>query len=77
MSKVHKYLKISKSPDGQDSLEFEHFANQETADREQDRLVALAQALGMEIKVGKARKGGQPIVGNTIHKDFLPGRNRT
>ncbi len=77
MSNVHKYLKISKSPDGKDGLEFEHFESQEAADQEQDRFVALAQALGLEIKVSKARKGGQPIAGNTVHKDFLPGRNRT
>lgn len=77
MSNVHKYLKISKSSDGTGELAFEHCANQETADREQDKFIALAQALGLQIKVGKSRKGGQPIADTTVHKDFLPGRNRT
>jgi len=73
---VHSYLKISKSADGRGELCFEHFKTPKAADLENDKLVALLQKCGIALKLGKARKAGQPINTGTIHKDFLPSRNQ-
>lgn len=68
---VNAYLKITKEPDGDGSLMFEHFRSPKERDVERAKLISLAQKMGIKISLGEHRESGKPISADAHHKHFL------
>ena len=71
MSNVHKYLSISVGADGKTEVRFEHFADKEELRKELNKFCALAQKLGIPLRIVGAGIDGSPIPEVAEHKDFL------
>lgn len=67
---VHEYLQV-RNQQATNELRFEHFRTAQECDLAQDKFLALAQRLGVKIRVVRSEKGGQPIAAGTVHRDFL------
>lgn len=69
---VHKYLKITKDSQGDGVIQFEHFASPKELDDEQRKLQALAQKLGVDLKLTEViKRSGHPIPAGAEHAHFL------
>ncbi len=68
---VHEYLRIDNGAAGS-SIRFEHYRSAEALRQDKDKLLALAQKLGVKIAVVGTEDGGQPIPQGTVHRHFLP-----
>jgi hypothetical protein len=66
-SGVHEYISIT--TDAADGLEvrFEHFASDDALALEQRRFLALAQKLGVRLRITREQRAGQKIPPGTIH----------
>ncbi len=71
MSNVHKYLRISMGRDGKTEVRFEHFTEKEELEKELKKFCALAQKLGIPLRIVGAEIEGQPIPEGVEHRDFL------
>ena len=72
---VHEYLRVVNGPDGA-SIRFEHYRSAEALRRDRDKFLALAQKFGVKIAVIDSEEGGQPIPQGTVHRHFLPDREK-
>jgi hypothetical protein len=68
---VHEYIRIVNEPSGA-SIRFEHYRSPEALQKDKDKLLALAQKLGVKIAVVDTEDGGQPVPQGTVHRHFLP-----
>lgn len=68
---VHEYIRIENGASGA-SIRFEHYRSAEALRQDKDKLLALAQKLGVKIAVVDTEEGGQPIPQGTVHRHFLP-----
>lgn len=74
-SGVHKYLRISKSRNGETEIKFEHFTSLPELEKEEAKFFALAQKMGIKINVRSKERSGQPISQGSYHQGFLKERN--
>ncbi len=56
-----KYVRISKDPNGNGEIAFEHFASKPGLEKEKIKFAALAQKLGIKIVLPDSPVNGQPI----------------
>lgn len=70
---VHKYLKISVNTAGEGVFAFEHFDSPASVKQERAKFLALADKLGIKIRLSDERQAGQPIPAGVEHRHFLKG----
>ncbi|MDD3101867.1 MAG: hypothetical protein PHE59_01865 [Patescibacteria group bacterium] len=68
---VHKYVKITKTSEGEANLCFEHFESLESLAQEREKLLALSQKFGIKLIFSETKERGQPIPEGTVHQHFL------
>ncbi|MEK7151108.1 MAG: hypothetical protein AAB784_00130 [Patescibacteria group bacterium] len=59
-----KYIRISKNPDSNGEIVFEHFTSKSELEKEKIKFIALAQRLGVKIALPDSPVNGQPIPGS-------------
>lgn len=65
-SGVHEYVAIAFTAGGA-SIRFEHFASDDALAKEQRKFLALAQRLGIRVRIVRDKRAGQAIPPGTIH----------
>jgi len=63
---VHEYISITFDASGTE-VRFEHFSSDEALALEQRRFLALAQKLGIRVRLVREQRAGQPIKPGTVH----------
>ena len=68
---VHEYLRVTYDPAKGSAVLFEHFGSEKKLAAVKAKFLALAQKLGVKIRLGETRESGSPIPSGSVHKHFL------
>lgn len=68
---VHEYLRVTLDPAKGSAVLFEHFASEKKLAAVKAKFLALAQKLGVRIRLGETRESGNPIPSGSVHKHFI------